>query len=79
MVTIGVDAHKHVHQALAVDDTGTILGMWRGANTPDGWQELHSWAAALPAPRQWGIEGAWQYGLKLEFVSSAAMGSLPRS
>jgi transposase len=62
MVTIGVDAHKHVHQALALDDAGTILGTWRGANTPDGWQHLHSWAASLPTPQQWGIEGAWQYG-----------------
>ncbi len=62
MVTIGVDAHKHVHQALALDDSGTILGTWRGANTPDGWQQLHAWAASLPLPRQWCIEGAWQYG-----------------
>lgn len=62
MVTIGVDAHKHVHQALALDDAGTILGTWRGANTPDGWQQLRTWATTLPTPRQWGIEGAWQYG-----------------
>ncbi len=66
MVTIGVDAHKHVHQALALDDAGTILGTWRGANTADGWQQLRTWAATLPPPRQWGIEGAWQYGRGLE-------------
>jgi transposase len=62
MVTIGVDAHKCVHQALALDAAGTILGTWRGANTADGWQQLFTWAATLPTPRQWGIEGAWQYG-----------------
>ena len=35
MITIGVDAHKAVHQALVLDDAGTILGSWRGATTPD--------------------------------------------
>ena len=62
MVTIGVDAHKAVHQALALDDAGAILGPWRGGNTPEHWQQLLSWAATVPAPRQWGIEGAWQDG-----------------
>ena len=62
MVTIGVDAHKAVHQALALDDAGTILGSWRGANTPDCWQHLHAWAKTFPGPRQWGVEGAWNYG-----------------
>jgi transposase len=62
MITIGVDAHKSVHQALALDAAGTILGAWRGANAPDPWQQLLDWAKSLPGPRQWGIEGAWNYG-----------------
>ncbi|MDQ5851191.1 MAG: transposase, partial [Chloroflexota bacterium] len=62
MVTIGVDAHKTVHQALALDDAGTVLGHWRGANTAHEWQQLLTWAQTLPGPRQWGIEGAWNYG-----------------
>ncbi len=62
MVTIGVDAHKSVHQALVLDAAGTILGQWRGPNTPDEWQRLLAWAQAFPEPRQWGIEGAWNYG-----------------
>src|SRR3712207_413400 len=41
---------------------GTMLGSWRGATTPDQWQQLLSWADRLPGPRQWGIEGAWNYG-----------------
>ena len=68
MITIGVDAHKHIHQALALDAAGTVLGTWRGANTADGWQHLHTWASTLPAPRQWGIEGAWQDGRGLAQV-----------
>jgi transposase len=62
MVTIGVDAHKRVHQALALDATGMVLGHWRGANTPDAWAQVLTWAATFPGPRQWGIEGAWNYG-----------------
>jgi transposase len=62
MITIGVDAHKAVHQALALDDVGTILGSWRGANAPEHWHQLLEWAKTLPTPRQWGVEGAWNYG-----------------
>ncbi len=62
MATIGVDAHKWVHQALALDETGAVLGSWRGANTPDRWQQFLAWAATLPGPQQWGIESAWNYG-----------------
>ena len=62
MITIGVDAHKRVHQALAIDDTGAVLGHRRGANTGDDWGHVLAWAKTLPGPRQWGIEGAWNYG-----------------
>ncbi len=62
MVTIGVDAHKRVHQAQALGDAGTVLGSWRGPNTPDSWQQLLTWAGTLPGSRQWGVEGAWNYG-----------------
>src|SRR4028119_685081 len=62
MIAIGVDAHKRVHAALALDDAGTVLGSWRGANTPKGWMELRQWANQWLQPRHWGIEGAWNYG-----------------
>jgi transposase len=62
MITLGVDAHKRVHQALALDDAGTILDSWRGANTPQSWQHLLAWAVTFPGPRQWGVEGTWNYG-----------------
>jgi transposase len=62
MITIGVDAHKRVHQALALTETGAVLGSWRGANTPEHWQHLLAWASTFPGPRQWGVEGAWNYG-----------------
>jgi transposase len=62
MITIGVDAHKQVHVGLALDDTGSELGHWRGPNSALGWQEFTQWAAAFGAERRIGIEGAWGYG-----------------
>jgi transposase len=62
MITIGVDAHKRVNVALALDATGQVLGQWRGPNTPEGWAALARWAAEWGGPRQWGVEGAWNYG-----------------
>jgi transposase len=62
MLTLGVDAHKQVHAAVALDEAGREVSRWRGSNSPQGWRELQHWAAALAEPRQWGIEGAWNYG-----------------
>jgi transposase len=62
MMTIGVDAHKRVHVALAVDEAGHEVGEWRGPNSTKGWLDLAAWAVALGSERQWGIEGAWNYG-----------------
>jgi len=36
MVTIGVDAHKRMHMAVALDDAGRVIDQWRGPNTADG-------------------------------------------
>ena len=62
MLTIGVDAHKQIHVAVALDEVGREIGQWRGTNSPAGWQALTTWAAELGGPCQWGIEGAWNYG-----------------
>lgn len=62
MITIGVDAHKRVHVAVALDEAGRELGQWRGPNSAEGWRGLRDWAAGLGDRRQFGIEGAWNYG-----------------
>jgi transposase len=62
MITIGVDPHKSVHHAVAVNEVGKTLGEWRGENSPAGWAGLLAWATALGLERQWGIEGAWTNG-----------------
>ena len=74
MITIGVDAHRQVHVAVAVDATGRELAHWRGPNRPEAWHQLRDWAVALGGPRQWGIEGAWNYGRGLARVYSKSEG-----
>ncbi len=62
MLTIGVDAHKRVQQAVAIDGTGRERARWRGGNDPADWAALRTWAAGLDGERRWGIEGSGQYG-----------------
>ncbi len=62
MMTVGVDAHKQVHMAVAVDANGGVLGTWCGPNNRTGWEEMLHWASSLAEERQWGVEGAWNYG-----------------
>jgi hypothetical protein len=62
MITIGVDAHKRLHVAVALDAAGRQLGVWKGANSSRAWQELKDWAADFGGQRVWGVEGAWSYG-----------------
>lgn len=62
VVTIGVDAHKEQHTAVAVDDAGREIGRRQVPNTPAGWEKLRDWAARLGQQRRWGVEGAWNYG-----------------
>lgn len=62
MVTLGVDAHKGIHVAVALDEMGREIGNWSGPNRPTAWQELFCWAVSLGPRRCWGIEGAWNYG-----------------
>jgi transposase len=62
MITIGVDAHKRIHVAVALDESGQETGQWKGPNSIKGWSELLEWADQLGKTRRWGIEGAWNYG-----------------
>ena len=60
MIWIGVDAHKRVHQGVALGPTGVIAHK-QIANTAAGWDELRAWAGAWP-DRIWAIEGSASYG-----------------
>lgn len=74
MITIGIDAHKHLHVATALDAAGRELDRWQGPNSPDGWAALLAWGRSLRrrAPRRWGIEGAGHYGRGLAQALLAA-------
>jgi hypothetical protein len=62
MITMGVDAHRQVHGAVAVDAPGRDVARWRGANRPEAWHQVRDGAVARGSPRPWGIDGAWHYG-----------------
>ncbi|MDP9372503.1 MAG: transposase [Chloroflexota bacterium] len=72
MITIGVDAHKRVHLAVAVDEAGREVARWRGPNSAEGWRQVASWGDALGTGCRWGIEGSGGYGRGLaQFLVAA--------
>lgn len=60
MIWIGVDAHKAVHQAVALGTEGP-LDQRTIPNTAQAWAALLEWARQWPQ-RIWAIEGAWYLG-----------------
>lgn len=62
MLMIGVDTHKRVQQAVAIEGNGRELARWRGGTSPTDDRTLAAWGAGLGAARRWGIEGSGQYG-----------------
>lgn len=65
-VTVGVDTHADIHVAAAFDnDFGRPLGHFHAATTPAGYRQLLSWARALGAELQFGLEGTSSYGAGL--------------
>ena len=71
---IGVDPHKHVLSAIALDERGGRLGQWTGRATRTGIQDLHAWAAREAPGAAWAIEGSnfWGRRLALELVQGGA-------
>lgn len=60
MIWIGVDAHKRIHQAVAISQAG-IEGERTVPNAPAAWAALREWAQQWP-DRCWAVEGAWYLG-----------------
>lgn len=63
-VAIGVDTHKEVHVAVALDPVGGQLDSREIPTTPAGYRRLLSWARELGVPA-FAIEGAGSYGAGL--------------
>jgi hypothetical protein len=64
-VVIGVDTHKHVHVAVALDELGTILGDLSIPADRAGYERLLDWAASHGRVVAFGIEGTGSYGAAL--------------
>lgn len=64
-VVIGVDTHKHIHVAVALDDLGAVLDAQRFAADSAGYQALIDWAAGLGGRLTFAIEGTGSYGAGL--------------
>lgn len=62
MIWIGVDAHKRLHQAMALGAQGEVSGERTISNEPASWAALLEWARGLDADRIWAVEGAWYLG-----------------
>ena len=64
-VVIGVDTHKYVHVAVALDEFGGVIDAQRFAADRAGYQLLIDWAAALGRKLTFAIEGTGSYGAGL--------------
>jgi transposase len=60
MIWIGIDAHKRVHQAVALSADG-VYAHKVIANTAMGWADLVQWASGWPE-RVWAVEGSGSLG-----------------
>ena len=61
-VVIGVDTHRDVHVAVAVDLLGVRVATTTIPASPTGYQAIETWAATLGTVRDFGIEGTGSYG-----------------
>jgi transposase len=63
--TIGVDTHKDVRVAVAVDGIGRRLGQVSVPASASGYRELLAWALQLGEVIAFGVEGTGSYGAAL--------------
>ena len=64
-VTVGVDTHKDVHVAVALDQLGRFLDATEIPTTSAGYAELLTWATELGTVDKVGIEGTGSHGAGL--------------
>ncbi len=62
---IGIDPHKHVLSAIALDARGGRLGQWTGGTTRHAIRALLAWAAQVAPEAVWAIEGSNFLGRRL--------------
>ena len=64
-VIVGVDTHKHVHAAVAIDARGARLGATTVPVGAEGYRELEAWARSFGTVRAFGVVGTGSYGAGL--------------
>jgi transposase len=74
-VIVGVDTHKDMHVAVAVDQDGRVVDRRQVATTERGCAVLREWAVQLAPTVQFAVEGTGSYGAGL-FRHLARRGSL---
>ena len=64
-VIVGVDTHKHIHVAVAINQHGTLLGDRAVSADSGGYAHLEVWAQELGRVDRFGIEGTGSCGAGL--------------
>lgn len=64
-VTVGVDTHRDVHVAVALDQLGRRLDQIELATASAGYERLLAWAESLGVVEAFGVEGTGCYGAAL--------------
>ena len=64
-IIIGVDTHKDIHAAVAINEIGARLGTLTIPVRPKGYRDLEIWARAFGVIHAFGIEGTGSYGAGL--------------
>jgi len=64
-VTVGVDTHKDIHVAVAIDGLGRRLGQTDVSVSSSGYVELLDWSQRFGSVTAFGVEGTGSYGAGL--------------
>jgi transposase len=64
-IIIGIDTHKSIHVAVAINSLGARLGEISVPVSPKGYSRLEAWAVSFGRVRAFGIEGTGSYGAGL--------------
>jgi len=64
-VIVGVDTHKHIHVAVAINQHGVRLGDRAVSADRGGYAQLEAWAQQMGRVDRFGIEGTGSYGAGL--------------
>jgi transposase len=69
---VGVDPHKRVFSAVAIDARGGRLGKWTGGTTSQAIGDLRVWASEYAPGAVWAIESTNSWGRRLAVALAEA-------